>query len=134
MKTPRVVSLRVRREFSAATHKTPEQAGVSGATLPRSSKEGVQMLRLQTRAVMLEATQAVELEPGVVLPPGYYTGAETRTGLATVSGDVSWTKPEYKIELTKDQLTSIGARVSPNLTSMKVDVTKFVRSGELAVT
>ena len=92
------------------------------------------MLRLQTRAVMLEATQAVELEPGVVLPPGYYTGAETRTGLATASGDVSWTKPEYKIELTKDQLTSIGARVSPNLTSMKVDVTKFVRSGELAVT
>ena len=89
------------------------------------------MLRLQTRAVMLEATQAVELEPGVVLPPGNYTGTETRTGLATASGDVSWTKPEYKIKLTADQLANMGATYTENIIAEEIDVTKFVRSGEL---
>ena len=47
---------------------------------------------------------------------------------------MSWTKPEYTIELTADQLASIGVRISPNVTSAKYDVTTFVRSGELTVT
>ncbi len=82
---------------------------------------------------MLEATHAVELELNVVLPPGFYAGTEIRIGLETTSG-VSWTKPEYTIELTADQLASIGVRISPNVTSAKYDVTTFVRSGELTVT
>jgi hypothetical protein len=93
----------------------------------------VYMQRERIRAMRFEATQAVELGPGVVLPPGAYTGTEKRTGLETLSG-VSWSKPEYWIEFTADQLASMRAQVSPNLPSLKVDVSKFVRSGELAVT
>lgn len=85
------------------------------------------------RPVMLEAKQAVELEPGVMLPPGRHPATEMRTGLETKSGSISWIKPEYSIELTAAKLTKIGARVSPNLKSMMYDVTKFVRSGKLTV-
>ena len=92
------------------------------------------MHRVQARAVMLEATHAVEIEPGVVVPPGHYTGTEWRTGLETMSGDVSWAAPQYKIELTADQLASMGTTDTPNLISSDIDVTKFVRTGELTAT
>jgi len=91
------------------------------------------MQRVQAQAVGLEATHTVEIAPGVVLPPGHYTGIEWRTGLDT-SGGVALTAPQYKIELTADQLASIGAADIPNLDSNEIDVTKFVRSGELSVT
>jgi hypothetical protein len=92
------------------------------------------MQRVQAHAVTLEATHAVELQPGVALPPGHYSGTEWRTGLETMSGDVSWLAPQYKIELTADELASIGTTDTPNLISSDIDVTKFVRSGELTVT
>jgi hypothetical protein len=92
------------------------------------------MQRLQTRFVMLDATQAVDLGRGIVLPTGCYNGIETRTGLETVSGDVIWTEPEYKIKLTADQLASMDATYTENLISDEIDVTKFVHSGKLAVT
>jgi hypothetical protein len=92
------------------------------------------MQRIQARAVRLQATQTVELDQGVILPPGFYTGTEWSTGLETVSGGVSWTAPQYKIEFTPDQLAKMGARVALNLISSEIDVTKFVRSGELTAT
>jgi hypothetical protein len=64
---------------------------------------------------MLEATHAIEIEAGVVLPPGQYSGTEWRTGLETMSGEVSWAAPQYKIELTADQLASIGGPVVSEL-------------------
>jgi hypothetical protein len=90
--------------------------------------------RLQTRAVMLEAKQPVELEPGVVLPPGYHTANETRSSLETVSGDVIWTEPEYNIELTADQLARIGAKGAASRIFVRYSVTKFVRLGQLTPT
>ena len=92
-------------------------------------EEGAQMQRLQTRTVRFEATQAVELKPGVILPRGYYTGTETRTGLETASGGVSWTAPHYKIALTREQLPKMGGLISE-----EIDVTKLCASGELAIT
>jgi hypothetical protein len=91
------------------------------------------MQRMETRAVRFEAIHAVQLEPDVVLLPGFYIGIETRIGVEKF-GEVTWGKPEYKIELTADQLASMGAQVAPNLISGKINVTKFVRSGELDVT
>jgi hypothetical protein len=93
------------------------------------------MQRVQTRNVMLEATHAINLGRGIVLPSGYHLPAtETRTGLETVSGGVSWTPPRYTIEFTADELVSMGAPDTENLISDEIDVTKFVRSGELTVT
>jgi hypothetical protein len=92
------------------------------------------MQRVQTRAVMLDVTQAVELKPDVVLPPGAYTGTETRIGVETISSGVSWTSPRYTIKFTADQLASLGAKVVRKLISAKIDVTKFVRSGEITAT
>ena len=92
------------------------------------------MHRVQARAVMLEATHAIEIEAGVALPPGQYSGTEWRTGLETMSGEVSWAAPQYKIELTADQLASMGTTDTPNLISSDIDVTTFVRSGELTAT
>ena len=73
----------------------------------------------ETREVVLTASHAVELEPGVVLPPGRHPATETRASLGTM-GQVTLAKPEYWVTLRER--------------SAKYDVTKFVRSGELAVT
>jgi hypothetical protein len=92
------------------------------------------MQRIQTQTVVIEATQAVQLDQGIVLPPGYYAAIETRSEFEAVSGDVSLKPPQYKIEFTREQLANLGARTALNLISMKVDVTKFVRSGQLTIT
>ena len=80
------------------------------------------MQRVEARAVMLEATHAVEIEPGVFLPPDHYKGTEWRTGRETMSGDISWTALQYKIELTADQFASMPP------TSQK---TQFLRKSTL---
>jgi hypothetical protein len=49
------------------------------------------------------------------------------------TGGVSWTRSQYKLEFTADQLASLKNQVQPNLISEKLDVTKFVRSGQLIV-
>jgi hypothetical protein len=92
------------------------------------------MQRVEARAVMLEATHDVELREGLVLPPGYHPATEWRTGLETMSGGVSWTAAQYKIELRADKLASSSATDTENIISEEIDVTKFVRSGELTVT
>ena len=90
------------------------------------------MQRVRTRNVILETTHAVEIRRGIVLPSGYHLPAtETRTALETISGGVSWKPPRYTIELTPDELASIDA--TDDLISDEIDVTRFVRSGELTV-
>jgi hypothetical protein len=90
------------------------------------------MPRVQTKTVTFEVKRAVELEPGFILPPGFYTGTKTRTRVDSTGG-VSWTRSQYKLEFTTDQLASLNAQAQPNLISEKLDVTKFVRSGQLIV-
>ena len=70
---------------------------------------GSDVQRLQTRAVMVEAKQAMELEPAVILPPGYYPATELRHGLETMGGDVIWAaEPQYKIEFSAKELAKLG--------------------------
>jgi hypothetical protein len=83
---------------------------------------------------MLEAKQAVELEPGVVLPPGYYTATEERAGLETIGGDVTWAKPRYKIEFSAKELAKIGVKGAASRIFVRYDVTMRLGSGELTVT
>jgi len=92
------------------------------------------MQRSQTTTVRFAATHALALKRGVILPRGHYTGTETRIGVETISGNVSWTVPRYKIALTKEQLPKMGPRLVKRLLSEEIDVTTFVRSGELTVT
>ena len=90
------------------------------------------MPQVQTRTVRFKVVRAIELEPGLILPPGVYTGTKTRTRVDSIGG-VSWTPSKYKLEFTADQLTSMGAQVKPNLIAKNIDVTKFVRLGKLRV-
>ena len=83
---------------------------------------------------MLKAKQAIGLEPGVVVPPGYYPAIEERTGLETIGGDVTWTEPRYKIEFSAKELAKLGVKGPASRIFVRYDVTKHVRSGELTVT
>jgi hypothetical protein len=90
------------------------------------------MQKVQTTAVRFKVARAIELEPGLVLRPGVYIGAKTRTRVDSIGG-VSWTRSQYKLEFTADQLTRMGAQARPNLIAKNIDVTKFVRLGKVIV-
>jgi hypothetical protein len=64
------------------------------------------MRRVRTRTVRLEAMEAIELEPGVVLPPGYYAATKTRIGEETIGG-LSWTAPQFSLEFSAAQLIEL---------------------------
>jgi hypothetical protein len=81
----------------------------------------------ETTRVTLEATQEVEIYPGIVLPPGSYSGTKTQTRNESLGG------PLYRIELTEEQLASMGATVQHDLRSEQIDVTEFVRQGQLTI-
>ena len=89
------------------------------------------MTQLQTRKVSLTVNAPVEIEGGVVLPVGTYTGEEKKLGV-TAWGGQSWTKPRYMIPLTAEQLDAMGAQVGAHLTQ-GYDVTEFVRRGQILV-
>jgi len=87
----------------------------------------------ETKKITLEAAQAVALDTGIVMPPGSYAGTKTRTRVSYLDGSVNWTPTRYRIELTVEQLASMGATVQPNQSSEEIDVTEFVRLGKLRV-
>jgi hypothetical protein len=87
----------------------------------------------ETRKITLEAAQAVDLDTGIVMPPGRYPGTKTRTRVSYLDGSINWTPTRYRIELTVEQLASMGATVQPNQSSEEIDVTEFVRLGKLRV-
>jgi|RhiMetdeSRZDD1v2_1073273.scaffolds.fasta_scaffold759720_2 hypothetical protein len=67
----------------------------------------------ETTKITLEAGQAFELHRGIVMPPGSYSGTKTRTRVSYLDASVNWTPTRYRIELTAEQLASIGATVQP---------------------
>jgi hypothetical protein len=67
------------------------------------------------------------------MPPGSYPGTKTRTRVSFLDGSVNWTPTRYRIELTADQLASMGATVQRDQSSEEIDVTEFVRMGKLRV-
>jgi hypothetical protein len=85
------------------------------------------------RRITLSAANNIEIERGIVLPPGSYDGIERQAGLEMVDR-TRWSEPEYKIEITADQFARMGANNAGQLLSIEYDVTKFVRWGQLTVT
>jgi hypothetical protein len=88
--------------------------------------------KVKSRQVTLIASNPVEIEPGITLPAGRYHGTEKQLGIALMGG-MSWTKPDYKMELTASQLEAMGAKPSTSLISIEFGISRFVRSGELTV-
>jgi len=85
----------------------------------------------ETTKITLEATQAVELYKGVILPPGTYPGIKAQAREDALDSGVTWSPIRYRIKFTAEQLASMGAAVQPNQSSEEIDVTEFVRSGLL---
>ena len=88
--------------------------------------------RHDTLRISVTAREALEIERGLVLPPGTYPGTRSRIGVA-LGGRTSWTPPRYKIELTGRQLAGIGVPNSDHLVTIDVDVTPLVNTGKLRV-
>ena len=88
--------------------------------------------RVQRRSVRLTAAAPVEIEPGIILPAGIYEGVEKRLGVPLMAG-MSWTPPEYHLELSEVQLVAMGAKPTPNMISTEYDLSKFVRLGQITV-
>jgi hypothetical protein len=82
---------------------------------------------IETRAISLQAPQDVKLSAGITLPPGQYRGTEERIRADSIGGP-SWFV-NYKITLTEQQL----ANIDPDLSSANIDVTAFVRQGQLTI-
>ena len=82
--------------------------------------------------ITLEATQAIELDTGVVLPPGSYPGAKMRIR-DDLPSDAILMPTRYRIGLTAEQIASMGAKVQSNQSFEEIDVTKFVRGGRLTI-
>jgi hypothetical protein len=85
------------------------------------------------RRIILSASSDIEIERGVVLPAGNYAGFEGQVGVELVDR-TRWREPEYKIEITADQIKRIGTSNATNLLPTVYDVTQFVRLGVLTVT
>jgi hypothetical protein len=82
---------------------------------------------IETRAVSLQAPQDVEIRVGLTLSRGLYQGTEERIRTDSIAGP-SWAV-KYKIAFTAVQLASID----PDLSSVNIDVTEFVRQGRLTI-
>jgi hypothetical protein len=78
----------------------------------------------------LVAETPVEVEPGVVIPPGSYWAVVKEIGVPTLAG-MRWTDPAFTIELTAKELAALGVETSPHEISTEYDVTKFVTSRQL---
>ena len=78
--------------------------------------------------INLTVVVPVEIEPGLEVPAGTYTGK------TTFRGQQNWTEPRYILELTAAQLNALAAaQPTPNLISVEYDVTKFVKLGQIVV-
>lgn len=91
------------------------------------------MSQVRTQQVRLRATDAVELEPGIVMPAGLYPGERKEIGVPMMGGKISWTPPEYSIVFTGEQLLSMGMKTTQNLVSIDWDVTTFVKLKQITV-
>jgi hypothetical protein len=83
-----------------------------------------------TTRIQFTARSPVELEEGLILAPGTYTGTVTRLGVPVFDGTVSWVNPVYKLELTSAELTAMG-RTPKGLVFVEFDVTGLVRARKL---
>jgi hypothetical protein len=71
-------------------------------------------------------------DPEILLSPGTYPGKRRQIGKATLGG-VSWTKPDYKLELSVGQIKAMSGKYT-RIIAIEYDVTDHVRRGEIQVT
>jgi acetyltransferase-like isoleucine patch superfamily enzyme len=83
----------------------------------------------KTNSVSFTVNRQIEIGAGVILSPGAYYGTSQQLGFPRVH-DMTWTKPEYTLELGELELRSLGNQY---LRSAKYNVTKFVDFGDITV-
>jgi hypothetical protein len=85
------------------------------------------------RPIRLQVTQGVEIDSGLLIPPGIYPGIAKQAFFIDVArGAVDCRAPEYKLELTADQIVAMGGKAAANF-SYAYDVTRFVNSSQILV-
>jgi hypothetical protein len=94
-------------------------------------QQRVSMLLIEERTITLKAAKDIELRPGLVLPPGLYSGTEERIRADSIGGP-NWAV-KYRITFTAEQLDSIGANLHPDLRPANVEVTAFVLCANVPV-
>jgi hypothetical protein len=77
----------------------------------------------ESKRVTYEAEQPVEIAGGVMLTPGVYFGKLTK----------KWIGYEYLLELTADELKSLGAPAPKSVEQLEFDVSRLVRLEMLSV-
>lgn len=88
------------------------------------------MNQVKKTIVTFNAPGPFELEPGIFLPAGIYHGTSTTLGFARM-GQVEWTPPEYKIELSAAELERMGMSNIGAVISIEYDITGAVKDGKL---
>ena len=89
--------------------------------------------QVQKTPVLLRVITPVQLDKEILLSVGQYPGTRKQIGVPIVAGEISWSAPEYSIELSANQMIAMGVKHMQNDVFMDYDVTKHVRSGEVAV-
>jgi len=84
------------------------------------------------QSVTLTVVTPIELELGVVLRSGSYVGRLQQRGFPRTDR-IDWTRPEYFIRLTGEQLIGIGMKYVRHDISMEYELTKFVSSETVVV-
>lgn len=88
--------------------------------------------KLRRTQVRYRVSEPVEIEEGVLLPAGSYAGTMEEGGIDTMLG-VQWMSPQYRLELSADELESMGRKNHPSIDSIDYDLAPFVRSGKIEV-
>jgi len=107
--------------------------------IPTSCRNGsVIMTHHMGQTVKLESVQLIVVkpfrlddDPEILLSPGTYPGQRRQIGMATLGG-VSWTKPDYRLELSVGQQKAMSGKRT-RIIAIEYDVTDHVRRGELQV-
>jgi hypothetical protein len=87
------------------------------------------MTKVHLEQVTLTADRAVEIEPGLMLPPGRYQATKKQL----LDGAISRAPPQYSIVLSEEKIVKMARKPNPQVCSAEFDVTKFVTSGALKV-
>jgi len=91
------------------------------------------MTHIRNATVRLTAAHPVEIEPGLFLPAGSYAAESREIGVPARDGLTNWSKADYLLEFTGEQLAAMGVKNPDNLASAEYDLTAFVTSGEIVV-
>ena len=90
-----------------------------------------QTVKLESVQLIVAKPFRLDDDPEILLSPGTYPGQRRQIGMATLGG-VSWTKPDYRLELSVGQLKAMSGKHT-RIIAIEYDVTDHVRRGEIQV-